>query len=60
MVIGETNERAEEPRTRPIRVEDVAATIYDAFGIDREKEYLTPQNRPVKINYDGEPVAELL
>jgi hypothetical protein len=60
IVVGETNERAEEPRTRPIRVEDVAATIYHAFGIDREKEYMTPQSRPVKINYDGEPVSELL
>jgi len=60
IVVGETNERAEEPRTRPIRVEDVAATIYHAFGIDREKEYMTPQSRPVRINYDGEPVSELL
>ena len=60
IVIGETNERAEEPKTRPIRVEDVAATIYHAFGIDASREYMTPQNRPVKINYDGEPVRELL
>jgi hypothetical protein len=60
LVIGETNERSEEPKTRPIRVEDVAATIYRALGIDSSKEYLTPQNRPVRINYDGEPVAEIL
>ncbi len=59
LVVGETNERAEEPRTRPIRVEDVAATIYRALGIDCSKEYLTPQNRPVRINYDGVPVSEL-
>src|SRR5688572_12020653 len=60
IVVGETNERAEEPKTRPIRVEDIAATIYHAFGIDASKEYMTPQNRPVRINYDGEPVRELL
>jgi uncharacterized protein (DUF1501 family) len=60
MVIGETNDRAEEPRDRPIRVEDVAATIYNALGVAAHKEYLTPQNRPVRINYDGQAVAEVL
>jgi hypothetical protein len=60
MVIGETNERAENPKERPIRVEDVAATIYQALGIDYRKEYISPENRPLKINYDGEPVHELL
>ncbi len=58
-VIGKTNERAEEPVDRPIRVEDVAATIYRALGVDFAKEYITPQNRPVRINYDGEAVGEL-
>jgi hypothetical protein len=60
MVVGETNERAENPKERPIRVEDVAATIYQALGIDYHKEYESAQNRPLKINYDGEPVLELL
>jgi Protein of unknown function (DUF1501) len=59
LVIGETNARGEEPKSRPIRVEDIAATIYHALGIDAAKEYLTPESRPVRINYDGEPVAEL-
>ena len=60
VVVGETNERAEEPRSRPIRVEDLAATIYHALGIDASREYITPQNRPVRINYDGVPVSEIL
>jgi hypothetical protein len=59
MAIGTTNERAEAPKDRPIRIEDIAATIYRALGIDAEKEYLTPQNRPVRINYDGVPIQEL-
>ena len=58
--VGSTNERAENPKDRPLRVEDVAATIYKSLGVDYEKEYVTPENRPVKINYDGEPIAELL
>lgn len=60
MVIGSTNERAEYPKDRPIRVEDVAATLYQAFGIHYEKEYMSPQQRPLKINYDGTPISELL
>jgi hypothetical protein len=60
IVVGETNERAEVPKERPIRVEDVAATIYQALGVDFHKEYESPQNRPIKINYDGEPIREVL
>jgi hypothetical protein len=60
IVVGESNERAEVPKERPIRVEDVAATIYQALGVDFRKEYESPQNRPLKINYDGEPIRELL
>lgn len=59
-VIGSTNERSEYPKDRPIRVEDVAATIYTALGVDTEKEYISPQERPLKINYDGTPIKELL
>ncbi len=58
-VVGASNERAETPKDRPIRVEDVAATIYKAMGVDYEKEYLSPQQRPLKINYDGTPITEL-
>ncbi len=60
ILVGETNDRAEVPKERPIRVEDVAATIYQALGVDFYKEYESPQNRPLKINYDGQPVHELL
>jgi hypothetical protein len=60
IVVGKTNERGEAPVDRPVRVEDVAATIYTAFGIDYNKAYMSPQGRPIKINYDGTPIQELL
>jgi hypothetical protein len=60
VVVGSSNERAEYPKDRPLRVEDVAATIYSAFGINGDKEYMSPQNRPIKINYDGTPIPELI
>ncbi|HLV80224.1 MAG TPA: DUF1501 domain-containing protein, partial [Chthonomonadaceae bacterium] len=60
MVVGSSNERAEYPKDRPIRVEDVAATLYKVMGINTEKEYMSPQARPIKINYDGAPIHELI
>ncbi|HLU50284.1 MAG TPA: DUF1501 domain-containing protein [Planctomycetota bacterium] len=59
IVLGATDANAETPTERPITVPDLAATIYKALGIDFTKEYLTPQNRPIRINYDGVPVEEL-
>lgn len=60
MVVGSSNAIGEYPKDRPIRVEDVAATIYQVMGVNNEKEFMTPQERPVKINYDGTPIPELL
>lgn len=60
MVVGSSNAEAEYPKDRPLRVEDVAATIYKALGVNYEKEYMSPQERPIKINYDGTPISELL
>lgn len=60
VVVGSSNERAEYPKERPLRVEDVAATIYKALGVDYEKEYISPEDRPLKINYDGTPIKELI
>jgi hypothetical protein len=59
MVIGETDERAMGPKERPIHVEDLAATIYHALGIDPEKEYITPTGRPVRLSNDGKVIREL-
>jgi len=60
MVVGSSNERAEYPKDRPLRVEDVAATIYTAMGVNGDIEYMSPQQRPIKVNYDGTAIAELL
>jgi hypothetical protein len=59
-IVGSSNERAEYPKDRPLRVEDVAATLYRAMGVNYEKEYMSPQERPIKINYDGTPIGELI
>jgi hypothetical protein len=57
-VIGSSDERAGEPKDRPISIEDLGATIYKKLGIDYTKDYHA-NGRPVKINKDGTPIKEL-
>ena len=59
-VVGASTANGEYPKEKPLRVEDVAATIYKALGVNSEKEYMTPQERPTKINYDGTVISELI
>ena len=57
-VIGETDAHASEPISRPVRIEDLGATVYEALGIDYRKNYHA-NGRPIAINKEGQPVKEL-
>ena len=59
-VIGRTDDQGSYVTDRPVRPADVAATIYQAVGIDPTRHLYTPENRPVAILDDGAPVSELL
>src|SRR5260370_28135328 len=58
-VIGTTDERGEYVLDRPVRPPDIAATIYEALGIDYTRELMTPQGRPVRILPHTQPIREL-
>jgi uncharacterized protein (DUF1501 family) len=58
-IIGASDEIGAAVAERPVKVEDLAATIYRALGIDFHKEFMSPQGRPLPIVHNGEPVAEL-
>lgn len=58
-VIGATDKQATEPTDRPVKIEDLAATVYRTLGIDFHKEYRV-NGRPARIVKDGIPVKELL
>jgi len=60
VVLGESNARGEIPKERPIRHQDVLATMYHQLGIDYRKSYLNEANRPVAILNSGEPIQEIL
>ena len=57
-VIGETDAHASEPISRPVRIEDLGATVYEALGIDYRKNYHA-NGRPIAINKEGRLVKEL-
>lgn len=59
-VVGESDELAYSPKTRPVTPGEVAATLYSALGIDPHKEMPGPQNRPIPLtDYAVKPIAEL-
>ncbi|MCS6865523.1 MAG: DUF1501 domain-containing protein [Gemmataceae bacterium] len=59
-IVGETDEHAYAPKTRPITPAEVAATIYRGLGLDPHKELPGPQNRPIPlVDYNVKPISEL-
>ena len=60
VVVGETDEHAYAPKTRPVLPGEIAATIYKGLGLDPHKELPGPQNRPLPmVDYALKPIAEL-
>ena len=59
-VIGSTNSKGEEPKTRPLTPNDLWATVYHHLGIDPEQSFLDHSGRPMPILPFGEPISELL
>ncbi len=58
-VIGATDKNGAFVTDRPVRPADVCWTVYDALGINPEKELHTPEGRPVSILGEGSRIAEL-
>ncbi|MGI9239887.1 MAG: DUF1501 domain-containing protein, partial [Verrucomicrobiales bacterium] len=59
-VIGASDEDGVLPAERPVQVPDLHATICHAFGIDFNKELMTPLGRPMTLVKKGaSPVGEL-
>ena len=55
-VYGSSDAVGGEPKDNPVSMEDLTATIYDRLGIDPDKEYHTPTNRPVRLANRGKPL----
>ncbi|MDG2383213.1 MAG: DUF1501 domain-containing protein [Pirellulaceae bacterium] len=59
-IIGSTNNRGEEPQTRPVQPSHVHATIYRCLGIDPTLHLLDHSGRPTSVLEDPTAIEELL
>jgi hypothetical protein len=59
-VVGESTEKAEVPKTRPISPQDLMATVFSVLGIPQDLHYNDPSGRPVPMVNGGRPIAELV
>jgi uncharacterized protein (DUF1501 family) len=59
-IVGESDELGYAPKSRPITPGEVAATVYQALGLDPHKELPGPQNRPIPLaDFSIQPIEEL-
>jgi uncharacterized protein (DUF1501 family) len=59
-VVGESNARAEVPRTTPIGPQDLMATVFHVLGMPQDLHYNDPTGRPTPMINGGRPIAELV
>ena len=61
VVVGESDEHAHSPKTRPVSAGEVAATVFKGLGLDHHKELPGPQGRPIPAtDYSVKPIDELI
>jgi hypothetical protein len=59
-VVGESNAKAEVPKSTPITPLDLMATVFHVLGIPQDLHYKDQSGRPVPMNDGGKPIAELV
>jgi hypothetical protein len=59
-VIGSTNSKGESPQTRPVRPDNIHATIYKCLGMDPTLHILDHSGRPTPVIEDPTAIEELL
>ena len=59
-IVGSTDSKGEAPASRPLRPDNLHATIYRCLGIDPKFHILDHSGRPVPALEDPTPIKELL
>jgi hypothetical protein len=59
-VVGASNARGEYPRSRPLRPQDLMATLYHQLAINPETTFSNRAGQPIKIGSNGEVIRDLL
>jgi hypothetical protein len=58
-IIGASDKTGAVPVDRPVRPPDLAATIFHLLGIQPNREFLDPIQRPRLVTDSGVPLREL-
>ncbi len=58
--VGESAAKVDVPKSRPIRPQDLMATVFHVLGIDPKMQLINPAGRPVYMIEDGHPIEELV
>jgi hypothetical protein len=59
-VVGESNAKAEMPKSTPISPQDLMATVFHVLGVPLDLHYQDPTGRPTPMVGTGKPIAELI
>jgi hypothetical protein len=60
MVVGSSDSKGFEPAERPVRPEDLSATIYQALGIDYTQSLSSPEGVRVTLSRGGRHLADAM
>lgn len=60
LIVGETDAKGHAPKSRPLRPDNLHATIYHCLGVDPSLHLLDPSGRPTPVLEDPSPIRELL
>jgi hypothetical protein len=59
-VVGESNAKAEVPKSRAVSPQDLMATVFHVLGVPTDLQYKDPAGRPTSMIDGGKPIAELV
>jgi hypothetical protein len=59
-VIGESNAKAEVPKSTPITPQNLMATVFRVLGVPQDLHYKDPSGRPTPMVDGAQPIAELI
>jgi uncharacterized protein (DUF1501 family) len=59
-VVGQTDSKGGEPKSRPLNAQNVLATVYHTLGIDPEQKIPDFTGRPMQLLDDTKPIDELM
>ncbi len=58
--VGESAPKVDVPKTKPIRPQDLMATVFHVLGIDPQVQFVSNSGRPTYMIEDGKVIEELV